>query len=85
MVMHLFLVEDPNGGSYDTFDSFVVAAPSADKAKLYNPKGKIYPCKDWHYWGAWADTPNSINVTFIGVAAPSCKEGEIICSSFNAA
>lgn len=83
--MYLYLVTDPEGGGYDEFDSFVVATTSPEKAKLYNPKGKLYPCQDWSYNGAWSKSPNKIEATLIGVAAPSILEGEIVISSFNAA
>lgn len=81
--MFLYLVTDPEGGSYDTFDSFVVATTSPDKAKLYNPYGKLYPCEGWNCFSAWSKSPDKIEVTLIGVAAPNLSEGEVVITSFN--
>lgn len=83
--MYLYLVTDPDGGGYDEFDSFVVVTTSLDKAKLYNPEGKLYPCERWNCLGAWSKTPDTIEVTLIGVAAPTLSEGEVVITSFNAA
>lgn len=83
--MYLYLVTDPDGGAYDEFDSFVIATRSPERAKLYNPNGKLYPCEKWDESGAWAKTPDKIKVTFIGVAATTLSEGEVVITSFNAA
>lgn len=83
--MYLYLVTNPDGGGYDEFDSFVVATRSPERAKLYNPSGKLYPFGNWNQSGAWAETPDKIKVTFLGVAATNLSEGEVVITSFNAA
>lgn len=84
-IMYLYLVVDPAGGGYDDYDSFIVATTSPDKAKLYNPEGRVYPCNNWNCGGSWSKIPDAIEVTLIGVAAPTLSEGEIVLTSYNAA
>lgn len=85
-ILKLFLVTDPDGGYMDSYDSFVVVSASEDMAKLYNPKGHVYPNHpNWHYAGAWCNTPERVTVQYLGIATPrEFVEGEIILSSFNA-
>lgn len=76
--MKLFILTQEVNNSYDTYDSCVVAAETVEQARQMNPDGK---------WGrpytAWANTPDQVQVEWIGTAKEGTESG-IILSSFNA-
>lgn len=96
--MNLYLISQSENDDYDTFDSFIVASESPEKAKLYHPYGYIWnsttreesPCENyWSFgevreYGNWASSPDKVEVYYLGVASDSYKEGDIIITSFNA-
>ena len=95
--MRLYLITQEETGGYDTYDSAVVVAPDARKAKRIHPGGR----DDWeskrqqeslerdmHRWDyeyrCWASHPKHVTAEFIGEARGPLKEGTVICASFNA-
>lgn len=83
------------GGAYtDTFNSFVVVSISRNKAIRYHPynsfgierepadKEGIFP--EYRNYDTWVRDITSLEIEYLGLAASSYKEGDIVCSSFNA-
>ena len=78
--MNLYLLTQNQNSGYDTYDSVVVRAESAEEAR------KILPSR-YTKWGGsystWADTPEQVQVELIGFALPETKAG-VVLASFNA-
>lgn len=84
--MKLWLISQSENNNYDTFDSAVVAAASAEDAQ------QIHPEESWGYnvsayyhekknYGCWAP-PDYVKVKYIGESKD--EETGVICASFNA-
>ena len=96
--MKLFHISQSANGGYDTYDSAVVAALTADHARHMNPGGFYEWSFEKQGWlfiyhdgrkeleesgdHTWA-MPDDVTVKLIGEAAPGVEAG-IICASFNA-
>ena len=83
--------QDQNTG-YDTFDSAVVAAESAERARFIHPEmdnafGLSNPPTYEEIWeiepGSWAPEPAYVVVEYLGEAREGLEEG-VVCASFNA-
>lgn len=82
--MNLYLLTQDDNEGYDTFDSMVVAAKSADDARLIQPNDFGEDLNIWIYnHETWASHPQKVKVQFLGVAAKGTEKG-IILESFNA-
>ncbi len=77
--MKLWLIMQCEVRGYDTYDSAVVAATTEDKAKEIHPN----ITSGWDHSGSWANSPNDVEVEYLGSAKKGTKEG-VICASFNA-
>ncbi len=77
--MKLWLLEQNVNNTYDTYDSFVVAAETYDEARVMLP-GKAYRETDRKYYWAPVD---AVVCTLLAEAAPGIESG-VICASFNA-
>lgn len=80
--MNIYVIWQSYVRGHDTYDSAVVVASTAAKAKKINPSGY----KD-DKSGSWPSTKygkKKIKSELIGVAKKKHKEGTIICASFNA-
>jgi hypothetical protein len=89
--MKLWLLVRQDQGGYDTYDSCVVAAETADAAKLIHPSSRDYVWdsqkEDWFSQkGEWRDdtwaAPSLIVATAIGTASEGISG--VQCASFNA-
>jgi hypothetical protein len=78
--MKLYLLTQDESRNYDAYDSCVVVAPTAGKARKIRPS----PYGEWGDDSTWAKSPANVTVKFIGTAAKGLKEGLVVCSSFNA-
>ena len=83
--MKLFKIYQNINKGYDTYDSAVVVANSAEEAQ------KIHPCggsSDFSMYDSWAARPGLVKVMYLGevVGEPDSDiyPGAIICASFNA-
>lgn len=72
--MNLYLISQDENTGYDTYDSAVVAAETAEDAAKIHPDGSF---------GSWAKRPENVKVKLIGTATEGTPEG-VICASFNA-
>ncbi|MDX2442144.1 MAG: hypothetical protein QNK40_16535 [Desulfobacterales bacterium] len=88
--MHLYLIEQSENPGYDTYDSAVVCAGTAEKARHIFPDKRTLWVKDhWEdRYGEYYDSydwthPDNVTVTRIGKAAKTSVAGAIL-SSFNA-
>jgi len=93
----LWLLTQTRNKGYDTYDSCVVAAASADEAKKIHPRGdRFWDGGGWAdkdgnrspSWMSsdgfgWARDADDVTATLIGVANSSIKPG-VLCASFNA-
>jgi hypothetical protein len=82
--MKLFKISQTQNNGYDTFDSAVVAAPSASAARKILPRtDEVFP--DWpsQSFTGWASDPNQVTAVYVGEASPGTKQGTIV-ASFNA-
>lgn len=87
--LKLFLISQNVNNGYDTYDSAVVAARTAEEASRIHPEdifiGNIpglRPSSDSYYKETWADYKD-VCVTYIGEAADNIIKS-VLCSSFNA-
>ena len=85
--MNLYLIKQDHNCGYDTYDSAVVIASSAEEAKTIHPSGYRWENGEWvtDWWGANAEwtAPENVAVKLIGQAS-SGKDGDVVCASFNA-
>ena len=81
-VMKLWHISQEQHDSYDTFDSAVVAAETAELAAKIHPFGKVWP--DWRDgpYPCWATDWQQVTVKEIGEASEGVSG--VICASFNA-
>ena len=98
--MKLYKISQDANRDYDTFDSAVVVAESASKAKLMHPDGYskwdayaelfyklLGPDKEKRYNSTLDDdwtTPDKVTAELIGEAASRFKRARVIVSSYNA-
>ena len=75
--MKLWKISQDQNDDYDTYDSAVVAADSADAAAHIHPSGETDGT-----WG-WVP-PEGVTVEYIGEAKDGTRQGVVICASFNA-
>lgn len=82
--MKLYLVSQSANDKYDTYDSFVCAAPTEDIAGNMNPRdGEPV---NWehikkHPYSEWAFKVTNIRVEYLGETE---KPQGVICASYNA-
>ena len=82
-MLYLYLISEVGHGGYDTYDSAVVVASTAAKAKLIHPDGDGRAL-DGDDWPSWPRNVEDITATRIGTAGPKLKAGEVVCASYNA-
>lgn len=73
-ILKLWLITQDVNDDYDTYDSAVVVAESAEDARMIVPGNRLM---------AWTYSDN-VEVIELGTAIPGLEEGEVICASFNA-
>ena len=87
MQLFLYKLEQRVRVGFDTYDSCVVVAASAEDARQIHPGSGYSECED-DDWGSfcddWADSPDQVEVILLGVANFDLLAGQIVCSSFNA-
>jgi hypothetical protein len=84
-IMKLFRLHQNINTGYDTYDSAVVVADSAEEAQKIHPDGAS---GDFSMYDTWVARPDLVTVTYLGeIVGESEKDiypGAIICASFNA-
>jgi hypothetical protein len=82
--MNLYLIKQDVNNGYDTYDSAVVIASSAEEAKTIHPEGYRWEGDKWSGddWGVWCE-PDNVTVVLVGQAS-SGNIGDVIIASFNA-
>lgn len=91
MPLYIYLVENTNYSDFfnsyaGRFDSYIVVAKSPEEALKVHPDGqdgKGHYSKKWFTPKELADPKYGIQVTLLGTADESLKEGEVIMSLFN--
>lgn len=85
--MNLYRITQEHNLGYDTYDSAIVVAETAEKAKLIHPAGYA-PSEQW--WlveprphSLWAH-PDYVHAAYVGIAAEGLHAGQVLCASFNA-
>ena len=78
--MNIYLLEQFDNRSYDTYDSMVVYAESKEEARQMLPS----EFAKFDYRSSWAHCPENVIVTKIGTALPGVNVSGIIITSFNA-
>ena len=86
--MNLYKISQSVNNDYDTYDSAIVAAPDAEKARVMHPNGVKSDRLDRKTpinfsMGDWVVYPSDVTVKLIGVASEKTQR-EVICASFNA-
>ena len=83
--MKLFKIYLNINTSYDTYDSAVVVADSAEEAQKIHPNGAS---GDFNMYDSWVSRPGLVRVMYLGevVGEPDSDiyPGAVICASFNA-
>jgi hypothetical protein len=84
MKLRLYLLTQSECSGYDTYDSCVVAAKSAEAAVMMHPYG-TGPLGSARCGGSgeWPTDPKKVTAELIGVAEATQTPG-VICASFNA-
>jgi hypothetical protein len=89
----LWRISQQANSDYDTFDSAVVVADTADEARKIHPGGKFYQQYAGVNWwednqssphSCWAIALDQVNVQLLGEAIPTLQLGTVVCASFNA-
>jgi len=78
--MNIYLIKRTDRWGYDNYDSVVVAAESAEEAVKINPDIEGWDCEAG--FSSWAASPDLVQATLLGTAAPDTESG-IILASFN--
>ena len=86
--MNLYRISQTVNSDWDTYDSAIVAAPDADKARVMHPNGiKEYRLDRTlpkpFVMGDWVRDQSHVTVELIGVATEGTQRS-VVCSSFNA-
>lgn len=82
--LKLWLISQTENGGYDTYDSAVVVAETAEQARDIHPDGSGKNVA-YNRYGTWAHEAESVTVKLIGVANPfEVVNGQVVCASFNA-
>jgi len=86
--MNLYKISQSVNNDYDTYDSAIVAAPDAEKARVMHPNGVKSDRLDRKTpisfsMGDWVVYPSDVTVELIGVASEKTQRS-VICASFNA-
>lgn len=78
--MKLYKISQEEYTGYDTYDSAVVCAETAEDAAKIHPRDD-----DWPAWcpSVWASTPANVTVVEIGIANENTQRG-VVCASFHA-
>lgn len=79
--LYLLTNKDPKCQGYDTYDSIVVAAYTAAKARQIGPRGHL-SLKS--HSGSWPNGTQHVESEFIGYASNKLTDGEVVLASFNA-
>ena len=86
--MNLYLITQSENDEYDTYDSAVVVADSAEEAVNIHPDdgGDEAVARRSDYWrcSVWASKPENVTAKFIGVADEELEGGTVVLASFNA-
>jgi hypothetical protein len=84
-LMKLFRLHQNINTGYDTYDSAVVVADSAEEAQKIHPNGAS---GDFSMYDSWVSRPDLVTLTYLGevVGEPDddIYPGAVICASFNA-
>ena len=86
--MNLYRISQSVNTDWDTYDSAIVAAPDAEKARVMHPNGIKSERLDRKTpisfsMGDWVVYASDVKVELIGVASEKTQRS-VICSSFNA-
>ena len=77
--MYIYLVSQTINRGYDTYDSFVCRANTAEEAQHMLPWEHSTTDIDWNDWAS----PEDVSVEYLGIAEDYTEAGVII-TSFNA-
>lgn len=80
--MYLYRLTQDDRDGYDTYDSMVVAALTAEDATTIGPRSDYFDEPECDR-RSWARHPSRVSVELIGTAVEGTERG-IILSSFNA-
>lgn len=81
--LNLYLISQTENNNYDTYDSAVVAATTAEEAKTMHPNGShTVTEEDIEYFSNWCKLSN-VQVVHIGTALTGTTKA-VICASFRA-
>lgn len=80
----IYVISQSESTGYDTYNSAVVAAYTAEDARKCHPNS-IAQAGDWiHNSGDWASKPENVTAVRIGDANKQVCNMEVLCASFNA-
>lgn len=83
--MNIYLIQQDENSKYDSYDSAVVVAKTARRARMIHPSRNGITT-DWSCWDlmSWTD-PKHVRVRLIGtLSSESYAEGDVILASYNA-
>lgn len=86
--MNIYHISQSDVDGWDTYDSAVVIAESADDARRMRPSCRgefeLIPQPVAHSWDTWTNDPSKVDVVLVGTAAPNETVPRLVCASFNA-
>ena len=87
----LWRISQQTNSNYDTFDSAVVSADTAEDARKVHPGGDLYQQHQGVNWwekketySSWCNALDQVEVELLGEATANLNPGTVICASFNA-
>lgn len=79
--MNLYLISATRVSKYDSYDSAVVVAESAEAACRIHPDGRGRALHNSH---SWVSKPEDVLAILLGPSTSGLKAGSVVCASFNA-
>lgn len=77
-VCNLYLLTRDINGDDCCYESMIVAAKDETSAKNFHPIGNTESM--WGYSSMWANSPDDVTTTLIGIALDDIEEGIILAS-----
>lgn len=82
--MNLYKLSQRQIVGYDTYDSCVVVAESADEARMILPSNYLTREDIEDGYDCWPTDPTVILVELLGTALDTLGKNRVVCASFNA-
>lgn len=76
--MNLYLLDNPEGGDFDTYLAMVVAAVSEEEARTFHPRGIDFDPAAHLIVREWPEDPADLVCTYLGTAKEGTEKSIIL-------